>query len=162
MNTLFNDRRGFWFGLALLALVGLFLGIRAGGAVRTVMGGRGWAATHPVGSTSTGVRGQGSAAKDSLLSAVGSPERDPFRDAPAPRAEGGFIQKAAPSEARVPPDLRALLYDNVNPSVQLSSGATTSGWLHKGDSFLGWTVVEITATSIRISRGGESIVLTSS
>ncbi len=105
---------------------------------------------------------QGPAAKDSLLSAVSLLGSRSIPRRAGAKSDGGVAPRATPSEARTPPDLRALLYDNVNPSVQLSSGATTSGWLHKGDSFLGWTVVEITATSIRISRGGESIVLTSS
>ena len=162
MNNVFNGQRGFWFGFALLVLVGVFLGLRAGGAIRAVMGGRQWALSSEAGSGAVGTGTQGAAVKDSLLSAVNLSNRDPFRYASAPRADGGAAPRATPSEARTPPDLRALLYDNVSPSVQLSSGAATSGWLHKGESFLGWTVVEITATSTTISRGGESIVLTSS
>jgi hypothetical protein len=155
-----NGRRGFWVGFALLLLVGVFLGIRVGGAVHAVLGGRVLVSGGPA--DTAGIAALPDGAKDTLIADALMGDRDPFRDPPAVRIEGGGVAKASPAIAKEPPALRALLYDNVNPSVQLSQDATISGWLHKGDSFLGWTVIEITSTSTTISRGGESVVLTSS
>jgi hypothetical protein len=155
-----RQHRSFWIGVVLLLLVGVFLGIRAGRAVHAVLG-DGETSVEPV-AAAVGTAAAFDGVKDSLLAVAVMHERDPFRDPPPLRAEGVVNRAAPPPVAKAPPDLRALLYDNVNPSVQLSQGTTTSGWLHRGDSFLGWTVLEITPTSTTIARGGESVVLTSS
>jgi hypothetical protein len=58
--------------------------------------------------------------------------------------------------------LRALLFDDVRPSVQLGVGGSTSDWLHRGDRFRGWQIVEINAKSVTVSTGSETVVLRSS
>ena len=51
------------------------------------------------------------------------------------------------------------MFDTVNPSVQLRLGDTSSGWLHKGDVFEGWTVIEIAENSITVEKKGRTVLL---
>ncbi len=81
--------------------------------------------------------------------------RDPFRPPaePAPAAR--------PSPAGPAPVLRALLYDEVDPSVQLAMGGSTSSWLHRGGSWRGWSVVEIGRGGATIQQAGRRVHLSS-
>ncbi|MBD3162615.1 MAG: hypothetical protein GF346_09630 [Candidatus Eisenbacteria bacterium] len=98
-------------------------------------------------------------ARDSILASSIPTGRDPFQEGTVrkPRAtEPHPVRQAAPAPK---PALRALLYDNIAPMIQLGVGEQISGWLHKGDQFQGWTVVEITSSSVEIGRSGERVVL---
>jgi len=103
--------------------------------------------------------------KDSLVVAATGAERNPFGDPPRPRrprVERPQNQAPAPPPRPVeekPPTLRTLLFDRVNPSVQLRDASRSSGWLHVGDTFDGWLVEEILENSVRISKGSRSVVL---
>jgi len=67
--------------------------------------------------------------------------------------------RTAPGEA---PELRALLFDAVAPSVQISVADTLqSGWLRQGDRFMGWTVTKIERSSVTVAKAGKSVVLSS-
>ncbi len=144
----------------VVLVVGVILAILAGRSVQGVLsvrmtgdppaGGAAGSAAAPVGDPD-----------NSVASATVS-GRDPFRPPPAPRPEGQASVRQPVQKVTEPPVVRALLYDNVNPTVQIGIGGETSGWLHIGDLFEGWTVVDITATSVRVSRDGESVVLPSS
>ena len=52
------------------------------------------------------------------------------------------------------PTVRAIVYDQIHPSVRLADGEHVSGWLRQGDSFRGWTITQITAQSVRIQKDG--------
>lgn len=149
-------------GLALLLVAGIVLGMRGAAGVRSVLsfkGGQALAAgTHvPKAVALSGTM----ETRDKMLSGAVVASRDPFRPPPAPPQAIKEVKNPKPEPPR-PPSVRAFLYDNVNPTVQLGVGADVSGWMRKGDSFQGWTVVEITATTVRVSRGGVSLVLTKS
>ena len=154
--------RSGWATLGLLLAVGLVLGFLADRAVRTVLAGhRG--ATESVAEPAGSAALRTPATEDSLLALATPGLRDPFRAPPAPRSDRTVAAPSqAPSQLTGTPVVRALLYDNVNPTVQIGIGSVTSGWLHAGDLFQGWTVVEISSTSVRITRNGESVVLPSS
>ncbi len=98
---------------------------------------------------------------DSLLAAIVPITRDPLRPPPLPSSSGRSVATApAPSgDDRAAPQVRALLFDRVRPSAQIEVGETTSGWLHEGDSFSGWTIARIQTDGVRIERGGESLLL---
>ncbi len=95
-----------------------------------------------------------------LRRAAASLARDPFR---APSAQRTFDGSAAPAHtaqaqnvataADAVPVLRALVFDNVRPSVQLACEDATSPWLGQGDTFKGWTVLEIGPGSVWIRNG---------
>jgi hypothetical protein len=66
---------------------------------------------------------------------------------------------APPEEA---PELRALLFDAVDPSVQISVFDTLqSGWLRQGGRFMGWTVTKIERSSVTVAKAGKSVILSS-
>lgn len=88
--------------------------------------------------------------------------RDPFRAPFAIRSAPGAAAAApaAPVEAARPvPVVRALVYDDVKPAVQLAVGAETSRWLGRGEAFLGWIVLEISPASVRVGNGVKQHVL---
>ncbi len=94
--------------------------------------------------------------------AAASLPRDPFRGPsaqPVRENDGAAVQTAEavatpakPATASVPA-LRALVYDNVRPSVQLACEDAISPWLGQGDTFKGWTVLEIGPGSVWIRNG---------
>jgi hypothetical protein len=148
-------------GFFLLVLVGAWLGLRCGQLMVTVSSLK-TQVTPAVAAANDLRRAQASVAgyRDSLLVQARSGDRDPFRapSVPSPILTGA---RRVSSEAAVeaPPVLRAFLFDNVNPSVQISQEGATSEWLHRGDSFRGWTVVDLQSESVRISKGGKSVTL---
>jgi hypothetical protein len=98
-------------------------------------------------------------AMDRRIASSAPCDRDPFSNPQvlvATRPGGSAVEPAGS------PLLRMLLYDNVSPTVQLSVGEALSGPLHVGDTFRGWTVDAIRTTSVLVSRGGETLVLSSS
>ncbi len=155
-----KDGRSGWTSAGLVLVVGVILGILAGRSVHGVLSGRLTWETQARGGAGSAPAPAGD--PDTLLASATVSGRDPFRPPQAPRPEGLVSARQPVQRVTEPPVVRALLYDNVNPTVQIGIGSATSGWLHIGDLFEGWTVVEITATSVRVSRDGESIVLPSS
>jgi hypothetical protein len=163
-----REERGFWVGLAALLLAGIFLGVRTERGVSAVL-----AAQSGGGSTATG-DADGPAmrtllaeldAKSARIEQATAADRDPFRE-PAPKLEAQTAPSPAPPRPappppppRVPPSLGALLYDEVNPSVQLRVGTLTSDWLHRGENFKDWTVVEIRPGAVTVSQDGDTVVL---
>jgi hypothetical protein len=142
--------------------VGVFLGLKTLQAVSLVQGDK-----NPVSirnappSASDEILLAQIADRDSLLVDTGSLDRDPFRDPTVWRPQR--VRTSQPErDKEVVPILRALLYDNVNPSVQLSAGSETSDWLRQGDSFKDWVIVEIGPDSVRISKNDEHVVLSTS
>jgi len=154
--------RGFRVGFALLVTIGIFLGFKTQQAISLALG-----AMNRV-SVDSGSRPLADrmvlaqiADRDRLLAATGSLERDPFRSPRDSHVDRNPTPQRRESTGGVPV-LRALLFDNVNPSVQLSIGAHTSDWLREGDSYEGWVVMEIGVDSVRISKGDQSLVLSTS
>jgi hypothetical protein len=158
-----NDlSRSSWATLALVAGVGVILGLVATRSVKSVTAGFG-PVGPPTGNPADCASPSVLAARDSLLADAVVGARDPFRAPAVPQAsEGGTSTRKEGTVLAGTPVMRALLYDNVNPLVQIGIGSVTSGWLHTGDQFQGWTVVEINSSSVRIARNGESVVLPSS
>ena len=154
--------RQLWLGFALLVLVGVLLGLKTQQAVSLVLGAKNRVSIGnsfqpaPEGALLAQV-----ANRDSLLEDTGSLDRDPFRN-PIVWKPSKVRTDKPEKDGEAVPILRALLYDNVNPSIQLSTGAVTSGWLRKGDSFQGWVIVEIGPDSVRISKNDENVVLSMS
>ena len=97
-----------------------------------------------------------------LRGAVANLTRDPFRGSSALRTyagdgdAGGEVARTAEAPkpaADAVPALKALVYDNVRPSVQLACEDALSPWLGQGDTFKGWTVLEIGPGSVWIRNG---------
>ncbi len=97
-----------------------------------------------------------------LRGAVANLTRDPFRGPSALRTYAGDNDAGAEvvrtAEAPKPvadavPALKALVYDDVRPSVQLACEDALSPWLGQGDTFKGWTVLEIGPGSVWIRNG---------
>lgn len=151
------------FGIVVLSGVGIFLFYHSYCATGTVMEVRSQVVTvtaAPVDARLGDLRSL--EIRDSLLAEALPATRDPFKNAPPPLSGRTTPATATATAYRPVPILRALLFDTVNPSVQLSLGERTSEWLHKGDGFRGWTVTEITPTSVELSCQGKRIVLSSS
>jgi hypothetical protein len=161
MKHLRNGRNALWASYGLLVLFTALLAVRSERTIATVLAGGDprtpppTAVAGPAGSSATIV-----VERNRVIAAATLGERDPFRPPPAPARPGGASPRSTDSDP--PPVLRTLLYDRVSPSVQLSIGRATSGWLRAGDAFRGWVVVEISPTSVRITKGDRSLVLTSS
>jgi hypothetical protein len=95
-------------------------------------------------------------------------ERDRRIAEAKPTGRDPFLQRETkPRTVKVPVELRevlapslgALLYDNVNPSAQISIEGERSEWLRQGDEFKGWTIKSITPESVTITKGRDTIVL---
>ena len=150
----------FWSGFLVLLLVGILLGIRAGNAVQAVLEFQGGAPAPaktaiPPDNTSAAAM----AHRDSLIAGAHAGLRDPFHSLAAPR-----IYRPAPPDtarAQATPTLKAMFFDPASPMVKLSLGTSNSGWLHPGDTFAGWSVVEIQPKTVWISRNGNNVYLSS-
>jgi hypothetical protein len=163
MGKTTSDTRSFWTGLIALLLVGLFLAVRTERGVSMVTAAR---ADAPIAKDAEAASQRALLAdldaKATRVRAAFASERDPFRDPPVVRDETAAPAapaRPAPPPRTPPPGLRAVVYDQVNPSVQLSSGARTSDWLHQGDVFQGWKIEKIESKSVTVSRSGEIAVL---
>jgi hypothetical protein len=97
--------------------------------------------------------------KDSILSTTEACDRNPFSAPRARRRTPPPVRQQDPEPEEGPPSLAALLYDNVEPAVQLKYKSSVSTWLRKGDSFRGWVILEISPNSVTILKDGESVVL---
>ncbi len=152
----------FWTGCGAVLLFVLVLGLRCGQTVSAVLSARGQPTPEAKAAGGTGTADAFEIARrDSLVAAATPGERNPFRD-PPPRERAPTRRPETPRPvSEPPPSLRALLYDTVNPSVQLAVGNSASGWLLEGDVFKGWTVAAITPTSVTVTRGNRSLVLNS-
>lgn len=162
MSAKSNETKVFWLGLGPLVIVGLFLGFTAAGSMRGVLQSR--AVVGSPSAEASGASGQGKsllAEKDAQVAAAAPGDRDPFRDPPPLRSAGVPASRAGQQETKEVPICSGLLYDNVSPLVELTASSGSSGWLHKGDTFLGWTIVQISAKSVTIAKGSESVVLRS-
>jgi len=151
-----NDK-GFWTGYLLLLLVGVFLGLRSERTVTAVLA----AQNRDIRSTSpsTGsldIQPARLEFRDSLLVHTQPKVRDPFHPLPVKTKPRKVEPKPELPEI---PSLRALLYDSVNPSAQINIGSSKSGWLHEGESFRGWTVINITPQSVWISKEHRTYVI---
>jgi hypothetical protein len=160
-----REARNFWIGLIALLLVGILLGVQSERRARVLM------ATRPDAPvvTDSDATSQRALIADLDVKAARVKQsfagsRDPFGDPPAPQSDEAAATPAtsrtSPPPAHTPPPaLRAVVYDEVNPSVQLSDGSRTSDWLHQGDVFQGWKVNKIEAHSVTVTHGGEIAVL---
>jgi len=160
-----RDQRNhrFWLGFALLVVVGVFLGLKVHQAISLVLGAK-YNASAGSGSRSTVEKDllAQAAGRDSLLKEDDSFPRDPFRSPSTSTVSRRQTPQPQQETEAPPPVLRALLYDNVNPSVQLSVGSMTSDWLLEGDTFEGWVIEGIGPDSVRLSKDDESVVLSTS
>jgi hypothetical protein len=155
-----NRNRSEWTSVGLVLVVGIILGVLAERSAQPILSAH-WNAAGPI-QDAAGSPPHAMGGPDSLYASASALGRDPFRAPAAPRPERQAALRDPAPKVTGPPVVRALLYDNVNPTVQIGVGGMTSGWLHTGDNFEGWTVVEINPTSVRVSRDGESVVLPSS
>ncbi len=152
-----REDRAFWVGYLVLLLVGVFLGLRSERTIAAVL------AAHKLGvACSTPTTQQSTfdpvrlSLRDSLLVQAQPTVRDPFHAPPAKQQPRRVETRPALPEI---PSLRALLYDKVNPSAKISIGSSLSGWLHEGDQFRGWTVADITPTSVWVSKESRVYVI---
>ncbi len=160
MTEMPKGTNAFWLGLGLLAIVGLFLGFSAAGAVRAVLQSKGLSAVPASGQSVVAGRSTTPRAdKDALIAAAVPGERDPFRDPPPLKSEGASAARTGQQEVREVPICSGLLYDTISPLVELAAGSGSSGWLRRGDQFLGWKIVQINPKTVTIAKGSESIVL---
>jgi len=161
--------RGVIIGFALVLAVCLFLVFRNHGAVETV---------EAVQVVPAGQVGQSSGSMPDTI-AIGKKvnrirhavagDRDPFgappKAKPHPKSKsaskgGNSSKPAKPRPKKLkPPTKRAILYDTINPSAKLTLKGRVSEWLQVGDSFQGWTVTEITSSTVTVSRDGKTFLL---
>lgn len=97
-------------------------------------------------------------ARDDALRDVGTPSRDPFH-LPA-RPVAATRRPDAQTRPDTPPDVRLVLFDQVDPEVQLSSEGGISGRLRVGQSFEGWTVTSISQSAVVVMKDGVTHTLT--
>ena len=98
------------------------------------------------------------AAKDSVLAEVGGSVADPFRTG-ASRPATARPARPRPAQPTYTLSLNGLLFADRDPVVQLGYGPETSEWLHVGESFRKWTVIEITQRNVTLRKGGRTKVL---
>ncbi len=160
--------RSILIGLGLIVAVGIYLGFRNNGAIKTVEA----VQVAPVEQLNFPSNSMPDTAmvseKSSLIRLAFARERDPFSDPPKlkskPKAEsgksGGTSKPAKPRPKKITfPSKRAILYDTVSPSVKLAIKGIVSEWIGLGESFEGWTIKEITPRTVTVSRDGKDVVL---
>ncbi len=163
-----SDNRAFWVLCVGLMLAAAFFGARGHKALTI--------GSFIASSSAENLRSSSSSWKPdtilinqkvSYLQLAVNAGRDPFGEAPRKKVEPkpkdtgseSTIPKAPKPKKVIPPTLRALLYDTVDPSAKLSKKDKVSSWLHVGDEFQGWRIVEISQNTVTISKNGKSIVL---
>ena len=155
----FGDRKNARAMIVLLLVAGTgFLGLRVVRTMHEISAGRNEAAAAANSAGNSRLEKMTRAMDDrrELRVAVASLARDPFRAPSAMRAAESGAAPTRTAEAQVAgpvPALRALVYDNVRPSVQLACEDVISPWLGQGDTFKGWTVLEIGPGSVWIRNG---------
>lgn len=153
-----QERTAFRIALALIMLLVVGLGVRSGKTVDAVLTYQ----PDTVGSVAAPAIGDGIdldavARRDSILAATSVQDRDPFTAlAAAPKPKPKRVRRAPKI---VNPTLNALLFDNVNPMVQISIAGERSGWLHKEEEFRGWRVTRIAKDSVEVRNKKRSVVL---
>lgn len=148
-----NQRGAASVAALILLITGLFLVYRGWSAAQLVLSpsraGRAAAAKEEVPLVQSAER------QDAAIAAEGSPERDPLHWPPAPPSPPKHHQPAEPPPL-VPPTVRMILYDKVNPTVRIDVEGQSSGDLHVGDSFKGWTVVSIKSGTVEVAKDGKT------
>ncbi len=140
----------------LLLAAGCYLALRSWAAVDLVLSPQAARKATSAGAGASAV--ERARVRDAALAESRQPPRDPFHLPPrtaAPAARGPAT--AAPD---LPPEVRLVLVDQVNPEVQLSSQAGLSGRLKVGQSFEGWTVVSIDRSAVVVVKDGITETLT--
>lgn len=142
----------------LLAVAGVFLLWRAWGAV----GGALSPASTAANAASTAPVPIVAKARmlDAGLATVDLRGRDPLNRKYVPPPPGQRAAEPAPEPAP-PPQLRLLLYDEIQPVVKIAVEGELSPRLTVGQSFKGWRVESISSTRVVVSKDGETISLTS-
>lgn len=141
-----------------LVLAGLYLAVRSWGAAGDVLGRTSWETPAP--GTEQVPMVEAARERDTRLSEVAAPERDPFRAPPAPRRAAPVRTTPKPPPEPTPPEVRLILFDQVRPATQISVDGAVSEILHVGQSFRGWTVESISESQVVVSRDGKSFPLT--
>jgi len=174
MKLLEPGDRAFPMVVGAIILCILYFALRTERTVTEVLriqsSGQGVSSNAAAGQTAPGQRATGPARtrqllreiseRDSLIAASVPRGRDPFaRPVAAPRPAPAAA--AAPTFVEAQPALRAIVFDEVDPNVQISIDGRTSPWLRPGDVFEGWRVIRITAGSVHLYKGDRLVELTS-
>lgn len=93
--------------------------------------------------------------KQTMLMQVESTGRNPFKDPPPKYIKQAEVQLQPPDVVL----LKALLYTEESPCIQISVNGSRSDWLYLGDVFHRWTVEVITSKSATLSKDNQSITL---
>jgi len=158
-----EQTRVFWFACFLLLLVAVFFGFRGHKALN--------AGSFVAESAADNLRGESDSwmpdtvllnEKVAYLQGAVAARRDPFSEPPKvktkPKAASTGTKTTKTEKPKAPklrpPSLRALLYDTVHPSVKLSWDGKSSEWLHVGDKFQGWRIVDITSRTVIVEKNG--------
>jgi hypothetical protein len=160
MSSDSRDKRLTQIGIAVMLVLLAILGVRSTRTVQAVLAPvSGTAAAAPAASQADPDIASLSR-RDSLIDSAAPGRRDPFRESadPLPRVRRSGVSSDEETP-RAKPGLCALLFDNVNPTTQVSIDGVRSGWLRQGDEFQGWTVAVITKDSVTMTKGGDSLVL---
>jgi hypothetical protein len=140
----------------LLVAAGIYLVVRSLAAADAVLSPAvGPRASSPGVGTSPAAEAK---ARDDALRDVGTPPRDPFHVPERPAAATSRLD--ARSRSDTPPEVRLVLFDQVDPEVQLSSEGGISGRLRVGQSFEGWTITAISQSAVVVMKDGITHTLT--
>lgn len=140
----------------LLLAAGIYLVVRSLAAADTVLSPAvGPRASSPGVGTSPAAEAK---ARDDALRDVGTPSRDPFHVPERPAAATSRLDTRPRSGT--PPEVRLVLFDQVDPEVQLSSEGGISGRLRVGQSFEGWTITAISQSAVVVMKDGITHTLT--
>lgn len=160
MQSGVQDKRFTQIGIAVMLALLAILGLRSAGTVRAVLAPIAGPTATAEAAAPAGVNISALCRRDSLIDEAVPGRRDPFRTASAagPRL-GRVVSGGEAASPAAKPGLCALLYDNINPTAQVSLDGVRSGWLRPGDEFQGWRVTAITKDSVTMTKGAESIAL---
>jgi hypothetical protein len=155
-----EDRKSFQMAVILLAVAGLVLGLRAFGAMQGVARARARVATTETVPADVAADHGDASRADSLL-ALSPGGTDPFleRRVPLEPVPAGMRPRPTAVDAQsttvhasgdTRPQLRAVIFDMNDPAIQIRVDGKDSGWLHVGDAFRDYRIVEIKPGSARI------------
>ncbi|MBC8423610.1 hypothetical protein H8E07_05765 [bacterium] len=157
-----QDRKYYTVGIGAMLLVVLLLGLRSSQTVKSVLADKIPYETTEIQQPQLVKEAvKGVSARDSLVACalLDGKLRDPFAQETRKPSTRRTV-KAPPRVARlIEPSLAALIFDNVNPTVQITIEGERSDWLRTGDQFRGWQVAEIAAKSVKVKKGDREIVL---
>ena len=155
------DKRVWLAGAAFLLILAV-LGLRSRQAAHDVLSSRDDGAVPVVAAGGDPHGLLGLARRDSLVRNAEAKRANPFHNPTIVREIARPTVKNEPTPAPTKPaepKLLTLLHDDVSPCVQINVGGERSGWLHRGDSFQGWSVGEIARESVTVAKGGRTLVL---